>query len=131
MLVLAPSRLVLCRWYSSNTTLQWNQFALLHQLVLLISLHFFLLPHLTKFRYNHLFIHLPFFSLLFIFHFFSFIQEYYHNIFSSRHSNSITVKQDDNFGKGSFFLIYSFLLLLLPINVLSCFFLLQIMYWNL
>ncbi|XP_045804458.1 histone-lysine N-methyltransferase ATXR2-like [Trifolium pratense] len=28
------------------------------------------------------------------------IQEYYHNIFSSTHCNSITVKQDDNFGKG-------------------------------
>ncbi|WJX69105.1 Histone-lysine N-methyltransferase atxr2 [Trifolium repens] len=28
------------------------------------------------------------------------IQEYYHNIFSSSHFNSITVKQDDNFGKG-------------------------------
>ncbi|GAU17085.1 hypothetical protein TSUD_105840 [Trifolium subterraneum] len=27
------------------------------------------------------------------------IQEYYHNIFSSKHCNSITVKQDDNFGK--------------------------------
>lgn len=62
-------------------------------------------PH--QLQVFNLFIHL-FHQPIFIFSSFSslFMQEYYQNIFSSRHCNDITVKHDDQLGKGDDFIHY-------------------------